>query len=929
MKSRKLLSLILTFVFALTSVIACFPAGEAIASTIEVSDDDIKNSASVLKTICPGFPLETAETTTRAEFVAAIAMAMGISANADISSSFTDVPDSHPYAKYVAYAANLGIVSNVALFYPDTAVTYAQAIKIVMAAAGYDKKAQYSGGFPAGYIKAAKDAGVGLGLDLGLEDSISHEVATRLIFEACCTDMMEQTSFGSEIDYGVTEGKNIFSTYHKIYMAEGIVEANENTSLEASFQANAGGYITVDGITYKCHGAQNLIGRRVRLFFKDDNSKTVIYAYEKGNNTIVYTSEDSVVLSGTTITACPDGAFKEIRHNLDADYKFIYNGKAYLGADFASKVNPASGTVTLIDNDDDNKTDVIYVRSMEYGVIGSINALEGKIFDKYKKNGLIDLLSEDVKYSITDSEGKELELNQLEAGNKIGYVISTDKKYIEIIRCDKAVGGTYSSLASDGKIELKGKEYKLNPYYTANIKSAENLKLGTEVILYLSPDNQVIWIQEYTSSLSYGFLLATAQGSGLNDEVMVRIFTSKGEMLEVPVADKVILDGTPETAEVTIKSFLDTTIAKQYAYRVIKYSQNAEGKVNKIYTATDNTEGTAVLYKQPIDEARPVIYYNSSEVSGPISDDASVSVPYVVERTLCPYPIRGSFSYFHAGSGTKIMKIPVRPAQFDDDENFKILSSAPEAYARTAAYDVSYGGVASFILLSNDASAGSIGRYDGSAIIESITQGMNEDGEPLTVLKLYYGGEWNKYYYHSEKTKITKENSGGDGTSAQTALTINDFGPGDIIRISADADKMLAEITMNFDASARTVVSGMTQTENNNGRYVEYIKGYALGYDQSRLAIATGNTMAEIDALGGNVDVSKTYSGTLTRGTTVFVKFHRNRTSKEIISAEVYKEADASAIETYFTSGKNADYIVLRQYFRDPSLNVIYVNIDE
>ena len=40
-------------------------------------------------------------------------------------------------------------------------------------------------------------------------------------------------------------------------------------------------------------------------------------------------------------------------------------------------------------------------------------------------------------------------------------------------------------------------------------------------------------------------------------------------------------------------------------------------------------------------------------------------------------------------------------------------------------------------------------------------------------------------------------------------------------------------------------------------------------------------------------------------------------------------EENAENIETYFNSGKNADYVVLRQYFRDPSLNVVYVNVDE
>ncbi len=956
MKLSKILSLVLSFIFVFTSVIACFPGSKAMASTIELTDDDMLNAAAVLKTIVPDFPLEDKEETTRAEFVAAVALALNLPVNADNISPFSDVPQTHPYAKHIAYAAQMGIISNVALFYPDSNITYAQAIKIVMAAAGYTKKAEVSGGFPAGYLKAAKDAGVGDGINLGIDDSVSHEIATKLIFEACCTDMMEQTSFGSSIDYTITEGKNIFSTYHKIYMVEGIVEANQNTSLEMASQSSAPGTVTIDGISYKADISDNLIGKRVRLFYNDDKAKSVVCAYENGNNEIKYTVNDSVSLSGLTLTAFPEESQKEERHSLESDFKVIYNGKAYIADDFDSLLNPSSGTLTLIDNNDNKKIDVIYIREIEYGVIGSINALEGKIYDAYRKGGFIDLSQSDINYSVTDMSGANIELSVLESGNKIGYVISADEKYVEIILCDKAIGGTYTSLSSDGKIELNGKEYKLSQYYTSNVKSASNLKLGIEVILYLSPDNQVIYIQEYTSSLSYGFLVDVAQGSGLDNSVMVKIYTDKGNMLELELAEKLVLDeNRGETSKSVIKSYLDATVAKPYAYRVIKFSQNVEGKVNKIFTATDNSEGTSVIYTQGISEARPVIYYDSTQVSGTISDNTSVAVPYVTSSVRCPFYSRGAFTpYFHAGTGCKIMQIPVRPSQFDNDENFRIRTSLSDDYYRTAAYDVNYGGLASFVMISTDASAGSIGKYDDSAIIESITTGVNEDGEILTILKLYYAGKWEKYYYHPEKTKISAEASGGNGTITQTELaddfaqhpenytgkeeetrklinlTIDDFAPGDIIRISTDSNNLIAEMTLNFDASEKTVVSNLAQrTNNNNGRYVEYITGYALSAKDSRLILATQLSIDEVASSDGVVGISNAYSGTLTRGTTVFVKLHRDRSTNAVKSAEVYTEADTSPIETYFNSGKNADYVVLRQYFRDPSLNVIYVNIDK
>ena len=925
MKFKKLFSFILTFLFVFTSVVACFPGADVSASAIELADDDIKNANAVLKTLCPDFPLDSADKTTRAEFVAAVTMALNLPVDASVESGFSDVPKNHPYAKQIAYAAKMGIISNVALFYPDSNVTYSQAVKIVMAAAGYDKKAQYSGGFPIGYIKAAREAGIVTGQELGMDDSISHKLATNLIFEACCIDMMEQSSFGSNIDYTVTEGVNIFSKYHKVYIAEGVVEANANTGLDAPSQATAPGSVIVDRINYKADISDNLIGKRVRIFYKDDNSKTVLFAYEKGNSEAVYTSENGLSVSALAITAYLEETAKEVKHNLENDFKVIYNGKALLADDYASKINPSSGTVTLIDNDDNKKIDIIYIRDIEYGVIGSIDVTGEKIFDKYKMGGLLDLSISGIRYTITDSSGTNIDLDVLEVGNKIGYVMSSDKKYIEVIRCDDAIGGTYTSLTHDGMVELKGKEYKLSNYYVTNIKSADKLKLGTEVILYLSPDNQVIYIQEYTASLKYGFLVDVAQGSGLDSTVMVRIFTDDGVMLESSVSDKLILDGTPKTSKSEIKTYLDATVAKQAAYRVVKFSQNAEGRVNKLYTATDNTEGTAGLYKLPTDEARPVIYFNASEVSAPIPDEGEIS--YV--RGNIRYSFGAFTPYFHASSTTKMIRIPVRPADFSSDENFRRITTVPGEVVRPIAYDVSYGAVASFVVIPTDSSAGAINQSVGSAIIESITDGLNEQGEVVKVLKLYNDGVWDKYYYQEGKTKITKENYGGSATSAQTELTISDFGPGDIIRISVDDKKVIGEMTMNFDVSEKNVPTEIVYQGGSSGKYVEYAHGYALSYSQSRLALAINKTIVEVNDVAGLVDTGNTYSGTLTRGKTVFVKFHRERSNGQILSAEVYSETGTSPIETYFTSGLNADYVVLRQYFREPTLNVIYVNIDE
>ena len=82
--NKRLLSLILSIAFTFITALGCFSAISVSASTIELNDSDYQNAEAVLGAICPGFPLideevtSDAKPTTRAEFVAAVAMVMNI-----------------------------------------------------------------------------------------------------------------------------------------------------------------------------------------------------------------------------------------------------------------------------------------------------------------------------------------------------------------------------------------------------------------------------------------------------------------------------------------------------------------------------------------------------------------------------------------------------------------------------------------------------------------------------------------------------------------------------------------------------------------------------------------------------------------------------------------------------------------------------------
>lgn len=939
MKTNKILSFVVAVAFSCVSMLACFPGVNALATTIDITEADYENAQTVLHGLCPDFPLSDtgvesdAKSVTRAEFVAAVTMALNIPTNEVTDTGFADVSADHPYAAHIAYASGLGLISNVDLFYPDSLVTYAQAIKIVMTAAGFGKKAEYTGGFPTGYLKAANDAGVGI--DLGIESTLTHKEAIALIFEACTTDMMEASSFGDSYEYSITEGKNILSTYHKVFMAEGVVEANENTGLQSMASATGEGQIRINGKNFRGDGYQSLIGKRIRVLYDSASYNNIIFGYELENTINNYSELDVLTISGLTLTVAPHDADKDVRYSLESDYSVIYNGKYYGAADYNSVVNPTAGTVQLIDNDDNNSVDVIIVKDFVYGVVSTVNEFEEKIYDKYKPNGMLDLGHGGIKYTIADKDGNLIAIDELESGDVLGYAISKDGKLYEIVRYDERIGGTFEAKTNDGKIVVKGEEYKLSNYYTTNVKDLANLKMGMDVILHLGEAKQVVYIEEFATALKYGYYIDAGTTGTLGGSYMLKIFSQDGSILELPLADKVNVNGTPYASSAAM-DLIDDLESEDVIMRVIKYSLNADEEINKVYTAVVNTEGSKAFLKENIIESRPVLYSDNKNLRSYETEDP---------QTLF---LKGSVFYplFSASTSCQVMKVPKTDTYKNDEKAYEMTSmSGLEDYTDTTSenvrcfgYDVDKNGAA-FILWTLDRSGGAttMGGEPASAIVESVTTGLNAEGEEVIVVKIYRSSAWNKYY----STEDTK--------AAMAALK-----PGDIIAFAANAENEITAIETHFSFAADKEfytpratykVDGSINKEGDvaplgtdgySGKVVGYVGGYAYTFSGSRASIIradrndTYKDIAAVDATGSNPSASfgatDIYPITMTTSKTVFVKFINDRSTGKTVSAEVYKEADLSSVESYFSAGTEADYIVSRERYHAVSLNIVYVN---
>lgn len=158
-------------------------------------------------------------TMTRAEMAKIVVTLLGLKGGAEESkgsTTFNDVNVEHPLSGYIHIANQLKVVegNGDGTFTPNEAVTFDQAVKMIVCALGYKPKAESMGGYPNGYVTVAMQEGVTRGITAKTNEPIKIKDIHKMVDKALTTPVMVQTGFGSVVEYQVFDGENgvAFST---------------------------------------------------------------------------------------------------------------------------------------------------------------------------------------------------------------------------------------------------------------------------------------------------------------------------------------------------------------------------------------------------------------------------------------------------------------------------------------------------------------------------------------------------------------------------------------------------------------------------------------------------------------------------------------------------------------------------------------------
>lgn len=725
------------------------------------------------------------DTIKRSEVAKIGVLAMGLGSAAESAKGetiYSDVGLEHWANGYINVATAQGLIIGYedGTFRPDNEITYAEAMTILVRAMGYEVYAQSKGGYPQGYIVAGSNNGLTKNVQGSNSEPISRGNVAYMTVNALNADMMEQTGFGADATWGVTD-KTLLKDMLDVTKAQGQITAIENTALTGSSSLKANQIRIGDELYDTAYNMNNLLGYNVTYYVREDDNgdEEVILALPDDSKNTTFTV-DADLMYGIT----DRGSYKAISYyktensastsyvTLDSEPTLIYNGK-YEELDYdLVDISEKSGYVTLLDTDNNGRYDIIFVTEYSTMVVEEVTSTD-KIVDKYGKPTLkLDKDNEDLSYTISLG-GQALTLSELEEYDVLSVAGSKDGLLYDIRVSRNTIEGKITGIDSDGYV-VDGKHYKIADNFE------EDLNLGTEGIFYLDINGKIAAADTtVTAASNYAYLLR-ASTSDATEETTFKMFTKNGKEMTYTANQKIRFNGVGGQLAAEVAEQFGTGSATEK--QLITYSLNSDGKLVSINSAKDNTATNAIDKTSFVKNYSYVNekFNGKTNTVGKVRIDAS-TVIFDINETNRDYKL-GKLSMFEDGSAYNIE-----------------VYDLGEDYAAKAIV------VTDSNLQTNAESS--------IAVVSKVISASNDNDEVTELLTAYRDGEEIKVY-SDEAGVLTKD--GGKKLEA-----------GDIIQYVTNSDGEITKIRLLFDVSTKTEEKETQVVENLKTVYGKVTKKFA------------------------------------------------------------------------------------------------------
>lgn len=563
-------------------------------------------------------------TVTRAEFTKMVVEAIG-EGSAAASSSYTKFADakSHWAAGYIETGVAKGFINGYDenSFGPDDQVTYAQAVKMLVAAIGYTTYAENNGGWPSGYLAYGSsldiiDGVTGVSNDTALTRAqCAVLIANTLEAPICKVDGYNKDFQGNwypnytEMD-GTGKGwQTLLTTQHNAYAVKGRVTAVNKLDKEVSFNIEVAEnfedtYVVATAPSLKTvkvgdtNAVNMLFEYSEAIIQKDKNTSeyTMISIAPYGaTETVEFAAADISAVTGTTISVKKEGTSKTTDYKLDSAELYVngevhdLNGATDGNGAISATVSPwlvntnLRGTVTLVDSTEagststDGEYDYVMVTYCQAAQVTNVKVADDEIRIRTDVLGAISWDPTDDEMNVTIIKD-DVEISAEDINEDDIILVTCDKDGIassdwaEIFVSDKTVSGT-----ATGKSTTSGKEYLLvdgEKYKFDNASDITSIALNKAYTLYLDAMGYVYDYDVDEASKNIG-IVAQMYQSAQDDTPTVVLIDANGDVqtyLTKTTTDANSIDAFDGTVDSTIaKLKTNATTKATLNQRFIEY----------------------------------------------------------------------------------------------------------------------------------------------------------------------------------------------------------------------------------------------------------------------------------------------------------------------------------------------------------------------
>ena len=436
---------------------------------------------------------------TRGNFAVAMAQALGMNAEEEIPNTyFDDVQEGSECYTAVSFLAKQNIVRGYedGSFAPDENITYNEAVKIALSALGYDVYAEVVGGYYVGYMQTAGR----IGLDFSVENvnELTRGETANLIYKMLNSYYVE---LGAASSTGISYKESDELLLKKVFdleEREGIVTSTKLGTVYGS-DAEEQDEIIIDYIRYHTTASKinSFLGMKVKYYTTEDN--VVVYLEQARKVTVTEAEFDKIEDDTTARSFVLEEGRRTKTYNVTGNAFYIYNGDP-ISNPSDEDVKPEYGDIKLIDNDGDNKIDVVIIWSYKSYVISKATQERISLKENSDKLNSIRLDNDDMITTVLFGNNF-MDTKLLDTGNVITYAKSKDEgRQTLFVNIGELEARLESLNTQDLKATLDGEEYGITPY--AQLSAMR----GKTTLFYIDKNNRIVDYQSFEEA-RYGLLL--------------------------------------------------------------------------------------------------------------------------------------------------------------------------------------------------------------------------------------------------------------------------------------------------------------------------------------------------------------------------------------------------------------------------------------